>query len=430
MATYAATPSHERLNVFFSEFFREMRKADPSTYGAFLTRAEEEFKRMGYREKISAGVENILIVRLDVVGDQILTSGFIREVRANFPRAHITLIVSSLVYPIVELCPYVNEVLSFDIKPLDRTFPVMLENLAVFCRDNLWQKHYSIAFSPQCGGDNLPGLLMMWLSGARERIGYGFKTYKSLFNDEPKEVRSINNFLLNKLVKPHKAIPYQVEKCFYILTANGFKVNQKHLELFYSEADSLRAQELLQDIPPSCKKILIGIGSGEANRKYPVEKYLAALRELAKKNLVFVIVGGKSELADAEFLEKNLPAGKVLNFAGKTTLRETEAIISQSDFYIGNDSGVMHMAAAAKRPVLAIYREAADRQNISPVSLSEILNFPPWQTKAVILRPKHPLGECATLPPCYGHCHYLKPHCITQITPQQIVGAFEVLERL
>ena len=70
-----------------------------------------EFGRLGYRD--FAGVKNILIVRLDVIGDMILTSGFIREVRANFPQAKITLVVSPLVYPIVELCPYVDEILIF-----------------------------------------------------------------------------------------------------------------------------------------------------------------------------------------------------------------------------------------------------------------------------------------------------------------------------
>lgn len=202
------------------------------------------------------------------------------------------------------------------------------------------------------------------------------------------------------------------------------------MELFYGAADVQRAGELLGDIAPDCKKILLGIGAGDLNRKYPVEKYLVALNELAKKNFVFVITGGKAELDDAEFLEKNLPHGKIINLVGKTTLRETEAIISQMDFYIGNDSGVMHMAAAAKVPVLCIYREAVDRQDVLQGKASEYLNFPPYQTKSVVLRPEHPLDDCATLPPIYGHCHHKEPHCITQITPQEIIAGFEKLEAL
>ena len=418
MAVYLPLSPSQRLSNFFSELFHQMRKANPSAYAAFLMRAEQEFKRLGYREKVSSGVENILIVRLDVIGDMVLTSGFIREVRANFPNARITLVVSPLVFPIVEFCPYVNEVLTFDRNSLAGTFCDSLERVAVFCKEHLWQKKFSVAFSPQCGGYDFPNLLMLWLSGARERIGYG------MIN----RTDGMNEFLLSKPLIRSDNIIAQVEKHFHVLTAVGLKVNQTHMELFYGAEELQHAKELLEDLPPSCKKILIGISAGAAGRKYPVEKYLIALKNLAKKNFVFVITGGKTESEDAAYLEKNLPSGKVLNLVGKTTLRETEAVISLMDFYIGNDSGVMHMAAAAKVPVLAIYREAVDRQNVSPMRLSEFLNFPPWQTKSVILRPKHPLGECATLPPIYGHCHHEnESHCITQITPQEIVTGFNKL---
>ena len=426
MAIYPVSPPHERLNIFFSEFFREMRKADPSDYGAFLERAEEEFKSTGYREEISAGVENILIVRFDSIGDLILTSGFLREVRANFPRARITLVVLPRVYPIVELCPYVNEVLAFPANYLNPNFLELLETIAVFCRDNLWQKHFSIAFSPRWHNDTLSSLLLCWLSGAKERIGYGSNPFGGWI-DRP--APPLDNFLLTKNIETPRSVISDAEKNFYLLAASGFKVNQTHMELFYSADDFQCAKELLEVIPPSCKKVLIGLGAQEPSRKYPVEKYLIALKELAKKDLVFIIVGGQAEFNDAEFLEKNLPSGKVLNLVGKTTLRQCEAVTAQADFYLGNDTGNMHIAAAAQIPVLCLYREAVDRENFFPAFMSEFRRFPPWQTKAFILRPLHRLDECAKFENIYGGCCYNKAHCITQITPQEIIDGFEVLER-
>lgn len=55
MAIYPMPPPHERLNVFFGEFFQAMRKAESEAYGAFLMRAEEEFKRLGYRDNDAVG---------------------------------------------------------------------------------------------------------------------------------------------------------------------------------------------------------------------------------------------------------------------------------------------------------------------------------------------------------------------------------------
>ena len=203
------------------------------------------------------------------------------------------------------------------------------------------------------------------------------------------------------------------------------------MELFYGAADLQRAKELLEDIPPACKKVVLGIGASAPSKKYPVSQLTIALKELARKDLVFVIVGGKSELNDANFIEQNLPREKVVNLAGKTTLRETEAVISLTDCYIGNDTGVLHMAAAAKVPVLGIYRGAADRENILPAIINEFRRFPPWQTEAFILRPMHPLDDCAKMPPAFGLCKRLDiPHCITQIPPHAIVEGFEKLTTL
>ena len=289
-----------------------------------------------------------------------------------------------------------------------------------------------MAFSPRWQSDTLQTLLMIWLSGAQERIGYGTNPFVSWVDaPPPPHVTALDNFFLTRNIITPRSIITDVEKNFYLLKASGLKVEQTHVELFYGAEDFQRAKEWLEDLPSHCKKVLLGIGSLEPNKKYPVAKYLIALRELAKKNLVFVIVGGKSELKDAEFLEKNLPLGKVLNFVGKTTLRETEAIASQADFYIGNDTCVMHMAAAAKIPCIVLYREAMDKDNILPGVFSMARRFPPYQTKAVILRPQHQLDDCATSPPFFGFCMNRKePHCITQITPQEIIAGFEKLEEM
>lgn len=428
MAIYPVARPHQRLEIFFDEIFHAMRKAPPQTYEQFFARIEEEFKRLGYREKISSGVQNILIVRLDAIGDMILTSGFIREVRKNFPQARITLVVDAGVYPVVELCPYVNEVLPFDTKIFTGNFLTVLEKIAVFCRDKLWQKKFSIAFSPRWHDDTFWHLVLMWLSGARERIGYGSYPFHSWKGAPHPQIAARDNFFLTKNIVTPKNIVADVEKNFYLLLAADLKFNQTHLELFYSAEDFQYAKDLLEDLPPNCKKVIVGIGARQDCRKYPVEKYLVALNELSKKNLMFIIVGWKDELDAAAYLEKNLPAGKVLNLVGKTTLRQTEAIISQSDFYVGNDTGNMHMAAAAQIPCLVLYRDAQDKEAYLPGIYSESQRFTPWQTNAVILRPDHQLDDCARRDPVYGWCHHDEPHCITQIPPQWIIDGFEVLE--
>lgn len=420
------TNSIERLEKFFDDA-AQLLKENPAQVSQLISAAEAEFVRAGYRDEISAGVENILVVRLDVVGDMILTSGFLRELRKNFPCARITLVVSPQTFPIVELCPYVNEVLSFDTEKFAGNFADIFERLVNFCRKNFWQKRFSLAFSPQWGSDNLLALILCWLSGARERIGYGTNPYKNWIDENDEAAEAQDNFLLTKNIFSPRSVVSEVEKNFYLLEAVGLRVAETHMELFFGTEDFLHAQELLQVVPSTCKKVLLGIGAGLSRRKYPVEKFLIAAKTLAEKNLVFVIVGGKTEFDDAAYLEKNLPRGKVLNLVGKTTFRETEAVITQMDFYVGNATGVMHMAATAQIPVLTIFCDAQDKEDYLSGLFSEFARFAPWQTNFVALRPDHQLDECAKLPPIYGWCHSDAPHCITQIDPQEIIDGFEIL---
>ena len=138
-----------------------------------------------------------------------------------------------------------------------------------------------------------------------------------------------------------------------------------------------------------------------------------------------MILGGQSEAADGEYLARNLPEDAVINLVKKTTLCESLAIISLASLYLGNDTGLMHAAAAVGTPIVALYREAVDKENVAPGLVSEYARFAPWKARAIVLRPKHALGACANKMLVYGGCDEPFPHCITQITPAEIAAAFE-----
>lgn len=408
----------ERNQKEMFEFFRKLFDC-----------TEKEFQAAGFRENLTRGVENILVVRTDAIGDFVLTTGFIRELRKNFPKARITLVVSPLVYPIAELCPYANEVFKFDGKTVGKKISDVFKNIAEFCEKNLWRKHFTKAFSTQWGSDNLGAILMSFLSGAKERIGYGTIPYKTLLPGV--EIPDEHPALIfdNEMLTKNPVIPpdwkKEVEKHLGLLLLAGLKLEEVNMELWYDEKDFRSAEKFLSKLPPG-KKAVIGLGAGETGRQYPTEKWVPALTEINRRGINFVIVGGEGEKKSANFLYENLPEGIVLNLTGLTTLRETEAVIAQSDFYIGNDTGVMHMSAAAGLPVLAVYREAIDKENDMAGLSSEYLRFPPWQTVNVVLRPTHALGDCANKI-AYGGCSHREPHCITQIPPEEIVSAFDAL---
>ena len=383
----------------------------------FIARAESAFKASGFREDPKHGVENILIMRLDMMGDFIISSGFIRELRANYPFARITLVVSDYVYPLAELCPYVNEVLPFNTRmPVKRTaFLTLLHQTAAFSAKYLWSRYFTKSFCIQPGGFRVPSILMSYLSGAAERFGYV----------DPNDIsRAVFN---HGLVIPER-LTHEAARAAYFLTAIGLRVQSTDLELWYGAEDILFIRQLLKDAlqDDDKLKIAVGLGAGNISRQYPIELYAKAFQSIGERNAKFILFGGTAESKNAERLQELLLADRVVNLVGKLTLRQTATAIAMSDMYIGNDSGVMHAAAAAHIPVIAIYREAVDKSEeaLATHFPSEYYAFAPWQTLSIVLRPEHAIDECKDAR-IYGGCVRNEAHCIAEVKPEEIVDAFD-----
>ena len=416
----------DNLTKYLTDAFAMASRDGRIEMMGFFAGMEKEFAAAGYREE-TGGVKSVLIVRLDVVGDSIITTGFVREVRRNYPKAHITFVVSPLVKPLVEFCPYVNDVLAFEAHFNPAGLISMIAECANFARNSLWQRHYDVAFCPQWGSENISGLFTAYFSGARERIGFGHYPIHAWMGNPPPNIAAVDEKLLTKNIITTREQVSEAEKAFYVLTAAGFKVEDTSMELWFNSADAISAKNFIKNIAPDRLKIVLGLGAGDNSRKYPAEQWIEALKEIAKDNVHFIIIGGKSESEDARTAAKNLPADKITDLTGKTTLRETAALIAAADMYMGNDTGVMHMACAAKRKVIVIYREAKDKETDKPGLLSEYRRFPPWQNNAEVLRPEHALDECAENHGRYGGCVRHEAHCIKSVPPEEIVAAYRRL---
>ena len=392
---------------------------------------EPVFAENGFREP-SEGIENILIIRLDVMGDLILTSGVFREVRRNYPEAHIAAVVSEPNLPLMEVCPYCDELFTFDRWSLHNNLTECFERMEGLCETYLRPRRYDLCLLPQWGDDRRTSMLLAYLSGARERIGYSDSSLEAYIDHLDIDTSFETAFLTRALVNPPELI-HEVVRNFYMLKALGMTIRDSSTEVWMSEEDMNSASHmLLGKVPDNCVVVALGIGAGSANRKYPLGKYLVAIKMILERydaDIRFVIIGGDAEKKDGEYLDANLPEGFSINLAGKTTLRETFALISLASLYLGNVTGIMHAAAAAETPIIALYREAEDREGMAAGIFGEYARFSPWKVRAEILRPKHALGDCVNAL-THGGCEAEVPHCITQITPEEIVAAFDRISGL
>ncbi len=107
---------------------------------------------------------------------------------------------------------------------------------------------------------------------------------------------------------------------------------------------------------PSCIAMHCGSSEGSRHtRRWPRENFAAVAQALLQQgNITIVLVGGPDEKVYAAELA-GMIRGRVINAAGLLSLRETAAVISACDLFIGNDSALAHLAAAVGRPVVVLF---------------------------------------------------------------------------
>jgi heptosyltransferase-2 len=137
----------------------------------------------------------------------------------------------------------------------------------------------------------------------------------------------------------------------YLETVKSFGVYNDGEGMDYFIPDEERVQ--LKDIPASHHLgfISIVIGASFYTKKLPVNK----LQELCKKIAhPVILLGAKEEAAEGEAIASVDPI-KVYNACGKFTLNESADLVRQSKLVIAHDTGLMHIAAALKKQVIAIW---------------------------------------------------------------------------
>lgn len=124
--------------------------------------------------------------------------------------------------------------------------------------------------------------------------------------------------------------------------------------LYPSGADVIVAEKALAD--SSQTRVALHLGAGFESKQLPVDAFVRIVRELARQDsgLSFVVVGGEGErvLVDELIAGSDAP---VVDLAGRLSLLETAAVLERCRIFIGNDSGPMHIAASMGTPVIAFF---------------------------------------------------------------------------
>jgi heptosyltransferase-2 len=336
--------------------------------------------------------EKLLIRSVNWIGDAVMTTPAIDAIRENFPQAEISLLANPLVSQLFQHYPALDRIITFDRAGRHRGALGRLR-LAGELRKERFDA--AIIFP-----NSFDSALVPWLAGIPRRLGK---------NSDGR------GLLLTDRVLPDGPVAgrHEVESYLDLLRSFGLSghATTPHLVTTTTEREGTSAR--LSDAGLSADDFLLGINPGasfgSAKRWYP-DRFADAAHTLATAwGAKVVIFGGPGETDIAAEIEKNLN-GDCLNLAGKTDVRQLMALIQRCNFFITNDSGPMHIAAAFGVPLVAVFG-STDHTGTAPYAKNARI------VRTVVDCAPCKLRECPT-----DH------RCMTAVTTDDVVrAAFQVV---
>ncbi|MCX5909036.1 MAG: glycosyltransferase family 9 protein, partial [Deltaproteobacteria bacterium] len=243
---------------------------------------------------------------------------------------------------------------------------------------------------------------LAYFSGAPWRVGYSEQVNLSKQSANPGWDCLYTHLLHETSVK------HEVEVNLDIIRFLGGKVQKDRLEMWFNPEDETFADQLLAShrYPSGAPLIAFGLGAGDSKRIWPLSKFIQLGAWLNKAYGAYILaLGGKSDESLGWQLYKYLPDA-VANLSGRTTLRQAGALLKRCTLFVGNDSGPMHLAAAAGVPVVEISCHPIHGLTNHPNSPQR---FGPWGVPHTVLQPRTSPKSCAQA------CVAEKPHCILNV---------------
>ena len=351
-----------------------------------------------------AALRHILVVKLDFIGDFVLTTPFLAGLRRSAPKAEITLVVLDRVHGLAAACRSVDRVIA--VAPADNgpvRFAAATEaDLAAFLADFTGGR-FDLAIVPRWDTDFNGALRIAGLSGAAAVVGFSEGcTDRKADHNRGDDAAYTTAFLT-------RAHAHEVEHNLRLLRALGGTVTDRRVRVDLTAADHDAAAGFVgAHFGPRPPPILAVAPFAVGRKEYPPERTAALARRLADRfGLGVAVIGSPEHAGAAAAFAAQVGPGAVAA-AGRLGLREAAALIGRSVALLGMDSSPGHIAAAVGTPVAVLF---ANARGTSPEHVGAPARFAPWGDAALI-RVFQPVAPVA---PCTDGCAAEGTHCIAAI---------------
>lgn len=333
-------------------------------------------------------VERVLIVRLRSIGDTVLATPSLFALKRFLPHARVDILLEDWVAPVLSGFPHVDNVIT-----LERKSTVARMRMALQLRANRYDVVYNLH-----GGTT--ATLLTRATGARHRVGYQNYQYARMHNE-----LSPSSSALWGRDKTHS-----VEQQLALLGWTGVPVSDRPpTELAVTAESSANINLRLQAAGLADKQFaVIHPAAAFATKQWAADKFGQVADDLLSQGLPAVAITTANEKAIIE--EMNAGAGTRVQAFTDLALPEITALLARARLFIGNDSGIAHIAAAVAAPSVVIFGS------------SNTTHWRPWARVAAEI-----VSEEMECQPCHGYfCEkFDEPECIKRVPVDRVMAAVE-----
>ena len=334
-------------------------------------------------------VQRVLVIRLRSIGDTVLATPSLFCLKRFVPHAEVDVLLEDWVAPLLSDFQFVDNVISI---------PGDSSTARARIARKLRQARYDVIYNLHGG---TTATLLTRAAGAPHRVGYSNYQYSRLHNHVAPPPSS-----LWERQKVHS-----VEQQLALLGWTGVPVTDRpptRLGLMEEALDSvtvrLRAAGLSEGEPFA----LLHPAAAFETKRWAIENYAQLVDVLKNSGLPVVALFAPNEAGlAAELIQRS--TARVVAFTD-LSLPEVTALAYRARLFVGNDSGIAHIAAAVGTPVVVIFGS------------SNVIHWGPWTST-----PAATVLEEMDCQPCHGYfCEkYDEPECIKRVPVERVVAAIE-----
>lgn len=268
---------------------------------------------------------NILVIRPGAIGDALLTFPTLNALRSKYAANHITFVSNASVLPLAQAWKLADEVADFE--------------------QTRWSELFSSAGIRSAELREMlaaTDMAICWLGDPDQRVETNLRQ------------AGVKRIIVAPGRPPENSFVHVAEYLASTVQISAKQVRQWH--------------PALPDIPEVRRTVAIQPGSGSERKNWPIASYVEIIKNLWQQHYEVLLLAGPAEEQKLAYLSRHLKPPKGLyRILVNTPLLEIAQQIRQCRGYLGNDSGITHLAAMLGVPTVAIFGPGSRTSNYEPL---------------------------------------------------------------